>query len=164
QVAWLTLPLVLYCGIRHAEGGWSALKAIWRLCFAFMVGVLVWLIPLVVLSGGPSAYARAVFGQGSEDLADIQMFWTTPTVQTLVDSLYYAFVAPWVTLVAALVLVLAVAGAMRWARVDRSALVLLAAAYLPYLIFDIVFQETFTGRYALPLVIPIAFLAADTVA
>ena len=36
----------------------------------------------------------------------------------------------------------------------------LAAAFGPYLIFDVLFQETVTTRYALPLVVPAAWLAA----
>ncbi len=39
--------------------------------------------------------------------------------------------------------------------------VTLAAAFGPYLIFDMLFQETVTTRYALPLVVPVAFLAAS---
>ena len=36
----------------------------------------------------------------------------------------------------------------------------LAAAFGPYLVFHMLFQETVTTRYALPLVVPIALLAA----
>jgi hypothetical protein len=36
----------------------------------------------------------------------------------------------------------------------------LAAAFLPYVIFDILFQETITTRYSLPIVVPIGYLAA----
>jgi len=42
---------------------------------------------------------------------------------------------------------------------NRKALAMLLAAFGPYFIFDLLFQETFTSRYALPLVIPVAFLA-----
>jgi hypothetical protein len=45
-------------------------------------------------------------------------------------------------------------------RAKPKALALLAAAFGPYLVFDLLFQETFTGRYALPLVVPMAYLAA----
>ena len=31
--------------------------------------------------------------------------------------------------------------------------------FVPYLVFDLLFQETFTSRYALPLVVPMAYLA-----
>ena len=39
----------------------------------------------------------------------------------------------------------------------------LAAGFGPYLLFDLLFQETFTGRYALPLVVPMAYLAVEGV-
>jgi hypothetical protein len=50
----------------------------------------------------------------------------------------------------------------RHGLVDRR-LVLLAIMFGPYAIFHLVFQETVTVRYALPLVLPIAYLAALTI-
>jgi hypothetical protein len=41
----------------------------------------------------------------------------------------------------------------------RETLLVLAVAFGPYLVFDLLFQETITTRYALPLVIPVAYLA-----
>src|SRR5204863_9381769 len=73
---------------------------------------------------------------------------------------YYAFIAPWITWTVAIVaLASAAIGLARLARRNRPAIVALAAAFGPYLLFDLLFQETFTGRYALPLVVPIAYLA-----
>ena len=43
----------------------------------------------------------------------------------------------------------------------RVAAATLAAAFGPYLIFDMLFQETVTTRYALPLVVPVAFAGGD---
>src|SRR5262249_19452831 len=128
---------------------------------AYVAGALAWAVLLVGLTGGPRGYWRAVFSQGAEDLSGIRMLWTTPTVRELIDTLYYAFVAPWATWpLATIVLLLAAFGAgVLWQR-DRRALSWIAIAFGPYLVFDLLFQETFTSRYALPLVIPIAFLAA----
>ncbi len=56
-------------------------------------------------------------------------------------------------------LLLAAAGFVVLALRTRHALVTLLVAFGPYLIFDLLFQETITTRYALPLVIPMAFLA-----
>ncbi len=42
---------------------------------------------------------------------------------------------------------------------DRRALLLLVIAFGPYLVFDLLFQETITTRYALPLVVPVGYLA-----
>ena len=38
-------------------------------------------------------------------------------------------------------------------------LAVLAIAFLPYAVFQLLFHETVTVRYALPLVVPVVFLA-----
>jgi hypothetical protein len=127
---------------------------------AFVAGVLLWLVPLLVVSGGPLAYWRALFNQGAEDLGNIQMLWTAHGARDLADALYFAFVAPWAAWpVASVVLVSAVLGAAWSYRHARRALFAIAAGFGPYFVFDLLFQETFTSRYALPLVIPMAYLA-----
>jgi hypothetical protein len=162
QVAWLTAPLIVYVA-RPFQGGEAGLKGprVMALAVGFLAGVLMWAVPLVTLTGGPRAYWHALFDQGAEDIGNIQMLWTHHGVRDVADALYYAFVAPWATWpIAALVLVSMASGiAWLWRR-DRRALLLLAAAFGPYLVFDVLFQETFTSRYALPLVVPMAYLAA----
>ena len=118
-------------------------------------------MPLVILTGGPAAYWHALFDQGAEDLGNIQMLWTTHGVRDVRDALYYAFVAPWAAWPVAAVVADArrASASSRLARRQRRALALLAVAFGPYLVFDLLFQETFTSRYALPLVVPIAYLA-----
>jgi hypothetical protein len=156
QVAWLTLPIILLTLVRRRAGLAQTVSA----GCAVLAGALVWLVPLVVISGGPAAYVRALFSQGAEDLSGVRMLWTTPTPKQLALALKSAFVDPWAVLaVAAIVLVCAVAGSWRLLRWNRSALVSLVAAFGPYLVFDLLFQETVTIRYALPLVAPVAFLA-----
>jgi hypothetical protein len=126
-----------------------------------VVGALVWAIPLVILSGGPAAYWAALTFQGSADLGNIQMLWTRHGARDVLDAMYFSFVAPWVTWqVAIVVLPFAVLGAGALLVRRPRVLILLIAAFGPYLIFDVLFQETFTSRYALPLVVPMAFLAA----
>jgi hypothetical protein len=125
-----------------------------------VIGAAVWFVPLLMISGGPSAYWHALFDQGSEDLGNIQMLWRNHGLRDVADALYYAFVAPWaVWPVAVVVLISACAGVVRLANRHRQALIVVAVAFLPYLVFDLLFQETFTGRYALPLVVPMAYLA-----
>ena len=127
---------------------------------AFVAGAILWFVPLVMVSGGPSAYWHALFDQGAEDLGNIQMLWTMHRVRDVEDALYYAFVAPWAAWpVAAVALTCAVLGVLRLFRHQRHALIVLAAAFGPYLVFDLLFQEAFTSRYALPLVVPMAYLA-----
>jgi hypothetical protein len=166
QVAWLTVPLLMFQGLRaqgsglKRSGGSEALSPQFLALSLFAVGILVWFVPLVLLSGGPTAYWHALFDQGAEDLGNIQMLWTRHGARDVSDALYYAFVAPWAAWpVAAVALTAACAGLARLAMRERRTLVLLTVAFLPYLIFDLLFQESFTSRYALPLVVPMAYLA-----
>jgi hypothetical protein len=167
QVVWLTVPLLMVHGLRpraterQRRGSSTALslQPVALILTLFIAGLLSWLMPLLAVSGGPLAYWHALFDQGAEDLGNIQMLWTRHGPRDVVDALYYAFVAPWaVWPVAVVALTCALAGAVRLARRQRHTLVLLGAAFLPYLVFDLLFQETFTSRYALPLIVPMAYL------
>jgi hypothetical protein len=174
QVAWLTVPL-LFAKVLVNVGADAAAptdatmnarrRRSWArpaaaAALAYVGGVLSWLVPLVAISGGPAAYWRALSSQGAEDLGNITMLWTTHDPRTIAEALYYALVAPWATWpVAAIVLTCAVVGIARLAVSNRPRLALVAAAFAPYFAFDLLFQETFTGRYALPLVVPVAYLA-----
>jgi hypothetical protein len=158
QVAWLTLPLLVYVLSRRPSA--DRPRTVAAAIPVFMAGCAVWAVPLVVLNGGPAAYARALFSQGAEDLTGVQMLWTTPTARQLARSIYFAFIAPWAAWqVAAVVLVAASAGVVVLARRAPRALAVLTIAFGPYLLLDLLFQETVTTRYALPLVPPAAYLA-----
>jgi hypothetical protein len=161
QVVWLTVPMVIYAVVRGIRReGPLGLRVVLQALLAYGAGVLVWAVPLLILTGGPAAYWRALFNQGAEDLTGVRMLALAPTVRNLADALYYALVAPWAAWpIAALVLVSALLGALALLRRDRRVLLALAAAFGPYFLFDFLFQEFVTGRYALPLVIPIAYLA-----
>ena len=167
QVVWLTFPLLIFQGLRAqgsglGRGDRSEALSPQPLALSltlFVAGVLLWFGPLVIISGGPTAYWHALFDQGAEDLGSIQMLWTRHGVRDVSDALYYAFVAPWAAWpVAAVALTVASAGLARLAARQRRTLVLLMVAFLPYLAFDLLFQESFTSRYALPLIVPMAYL------
>jgi hypothetical protein len=158
QVVWLTVPLLAIAWFRISGA------ARWRTAAgaagAYAAGAAAWAIPLVVLTGGPALYWRALSSQGAEDLSGVTMLWTTPTPRQAVWTLYYAFVAPWGAWpLAAIVLVLAAAGAARLLTREPATSVVLVAGFGPYMAFDLLFQEAVTTRYALPLVVPVAFLA-----
>ena len=174
QVVWLTVPLMIvhglnYGGHRGRQGSVLAEKDLFSVSpvsslvaafSAFLAGALLWLVPLVIVSGGPSAYWHALFDQGAEDLGNIQMLWTMHRARDVTDALYYAFAAPWAAWpVAAVALTSLVFGLVRLARHQPHVVIVLALAFGPYLVFDLLFQETFTSRYALPLVVPMAYLA-----
>ena len=164
QIVWLTVPLIAFVAVARpfpASARRSAGLYLLGVLGVFVIGILVWLVPLVALTGGPRAYWDALSFQGSADLGDIQMLWTRHGARDVADALYYAFVAPWATRPLAIaVLVLGAIGLVVMAVRAFESLFTLAVAFGPYFVFDLLFQETFTSRYALPLVIPTAFLAA----
>jgi hypothetical protein len=162
QAAWLTVPLLVWAVVRHRPS--NRPRFILGAAAAFSAGVAAWAVPLVAITGGPVAYWRALFAQGAADLTGIEMLSTTPTPRVLLRALYFALVAPWSNWqLATCVLIFAFGGALTLYRSARSSLLLLALAFGPYLLFDLLFQETFTSRYALPIVVPIAYLAMRTV-
>ena len=158
QVLWLTLPL-LALGILRLPGGARA-RVLFRSMAAGAVGALVWAVPLVIVSGGLSAYWQAFFNQGAEDLTGVAMLATTHTVSLLVRTLQYTLVAPWgYWQTATVVLVLASLGFVQMLWRARPGLITLVVAFGPYLAFDLLFQEAITTRYALPLIVPVVYLA-----
>jgi hypothetical protein len=160
QAAWLTVPLIAFLILRRRDDARARTAA--RAGAAFGAGVLAWGVPLVILTGGPAAYWHAISSQGTEDLSGVTMLWTQPTLRELAAAVYYACVAPWAAWpMASALIVLAAIGAVHMCRNARPALATLAVAFVPYLVFDLLFQETVTTRYALPLVVPVAYLAVQ---
>ena len=158
QTALLTLPLLVLALLLPRSG----LRPQNRFAAvgAAALGVLVWAVPLVVASGGFAEYARALGSQAGEDFSGVVMLWTTRTKAAGLDAAMYSFLWPWGHPVAgAIVVVVACAGAVRALWALPRALGLLLVAYVPYAVFHLLFQETITVRYALPLLIPVAFLA-----
>jgi hypothetical protein len=154
QVAWLTVPLLAFTLLRAP----SATRI--RAAAAFALSAAAWFVPLLVVSGGPAAYWRALSAQGAEDFSGVTMLWTTPTVRQAAWSLRDTLLTPWSSwTLAGSVLVLAAAGAGRMLVAKRDALLTLGLAFGPYAILHLLFQETITARYALPVLVPVAILA-----
>ena len=162
QVAWLTVPLLAWRIVRSPSG--TRFAASLQAALAAIVGALLWLVPLVLLSGGPREYWRTVTKQGAEDLSGIVMLWTTPTLRQLWFALTQTFVAPWVVpALAALVLAIALVGVLRVLRTSPGVVVTLLVAFGPYFVFDLLLQETATTRYALPIIPVIAYFVVRAV-
>jgi len=158
QTALLTLPLLGLALLLPRSG----LRSHNRLAAvgAAALGVLVWVLPLVVASGGLSEYARALGSQAGEDFSGVVMLWTTRTKAAALDAALYSFLWPWGHPIAgAIVIGVAFIGVLRTLGVMPRALGILIVGYAPYAVFHLLFQETVTVRYALPLVVPVAFLA-----
>jgi hypothetical protein len=157
QAAWLTLPLLaLVIVFRAGRGAAGAIigSMVW-----FAAGTLLWLVPLVVASGGPRAYVNALTSQAGEDWSGVDLLATNFGLRRLAFALYETFVRHWDPAALAILLFAVLGGILLlWQR--RRAFVTVVAASVPYLVFHLLFQETVTTRYALPLVVPIAYLAA----
>ena len=161
QMAVLTVPLLLLAVIRPGVSASARLGAI----AAFVLASLAWAVPLIVLAGGPGGYLAALGSQAGEDFIGVVMLWTNPTPRVAVFALLNTVVLPWdSSWLGGIVVALALAGSIALLRRSVSAVLLLLVAFGPYAIFHLLFQETLTVRYALPLVPAVALLAAVTVA
>ena len=166
QTSLLTLPLLA------VALGWRPLHLAMReriaVVAAAAVGILVWGIPLVIASGGLSSYAVALGSQAGEDLSGVVMLWNMrhaargELVRVAADALIYSFAWPWGSLVAgAVVVAVALVGLVRVALTAPRVLALVVIAFVPYAIFHLMFHEVVTTRYALPLVLLVAFLVVQ---
>ena len=158
QVIWLTLPVLLLAVVRLPRR--ERMEDARLAGAALVLGILIWFVPLVWLSGGPRGYWAALSNQGAEDLTGVGMLWTTHTVRQAILAFTSTFVAPFGgPILAAIALTLAAAGAVRLLLRSPWVLGLLVVLFGPYLVFDLLFQESVTTRYALPMVVPLAYLA-----
>jgi hypothetical protein len=127
---------------------------------ATVAGALVWGIPLLAASGGLSGYLRALGTQAGEDFSGVVMLWTTRQARVAANAILFTFVWPWGTFALGItVVVLAILGFLRLGWRAPRALMLTLLVFGPYAVFHLLFHETATVRYALPLVLPMAFLA-----
>jgi hypothetical protein len=153
QTAMLTMPMLLFAAIAGRRR--VALIA------AATLGIAVWTIPLVVLSGGPAGYLGSLGRQAGDDFTGVVMLWTNPTPRVAAEAVLYTFARPWDSpILAGVILSLASAGALLLAARSLRTLGILLLTFGPYTIFHLLFQEPLTTRYALPVVPLIAYLAA----
>ncbi len=116
----------------------------------------------MLASGGIDAYLAALGSQAGEDFAWVDMLWANPTPRRLAFALYESFVLPWASVPLAVVALLAATAGTAVLLVNgRRALALLVVAFAPYALFHLLFQETLTVRYALPVVPAVACLAVS---
>jgi hypothetical protein len=154
QMALLTLPLLVVVLVARPTHRWKLLAAA-------LAGVAVWAVPLIVLSGGPFGYIRALGSQAGEDFTGVVMLWTNRTVRVALAVFLQSFVRPWDSpILAGVMLSLATAGALSLVKRSPKTLFLVLVTFGPYAVFHILFQETVTTRYAVPLIPLVAYLAA----
>ncbi|CAN5839881.1 hypothetical protein BH24ACI5_BH24ACI5_12390 [soil metagenome] len=153
----LTLPVFLLALAMPRVAAGLAGKA--AALAAFAAGVIVWAVPLVVASGGLEAYLTALAQQGGEDFGGVVMFWNFPTVAVGLSALRHTFLTPWASVPLAIVVLAAAAAGFADVARHRRLMVIAAILTAPYAVFHLLFHETLTVRYALPLVPMIAWLA-----
>ena len=159
QTFWITVPLLLL--VLADRIGRGVAGAMLGSGIAFVAGVLAWAVPLVVASGGPQAYLAALGSQAGEDFAGVEMLYLNPAPRLAAFALLRTFVWPWDSVpLAAVVLMLAAVGLFLLLAGERRTLAAVAVITAPYLVFHLAFQDTTFARYALPVVWPVAFLAA----
>ena len=157
QTIWLTMPVLVYVLYRRRTEPFRTVSSV---LVAATAGVLVWAVPMIVATGGMDDYLRAVGSQAHEDVTGVDLIWTNPTPRRVAFSLYETFVMPWGSLPLAIVIgVAAAAGGIETALRHRRALVLMVLAFAPYLVFHLLFHETVHVRYALPVLVPVVWLA-----
>ena len=159
QTLWITAPLLAV--VLADRVGRGVAGALLGSSIAFTAGALAWGVPLLVASGGPQAYLAALGSQAGEDFAGVEMLYLNPTPRLAAFALLRTFVWPWddVALASVMLTLAAVGGLLLLVR-ERRTLVAVVAITVPYLAFHLAFQDTTFARYALPVVWPVAFLAA----
>ena len=154
------MPLLVVVLLQRAGRG--AAGALLGSAMTFSIGVLVWAVPLVFASGGLAAYRAALASQGARDFSGVDMLYRNPTPRRLALGLLQTFIYPWAsTPLGCVVFGLATIGMLALLWRSRRAAMLVVALALPYAVFHLIFQETVTTRYALPLIPVIAFLAVQ---
>ena len=162
QTVMLTAPLFL--AVLAWPGTGFSIRQRLLAPVAALGGVVMWAIPLVAASGGLEGYLTALGSQAGEDFSGVVMLWMTRQAKVAALAILNSFVWPWEQYrFGVAMVILAAAGAARLLWRDWPALALCAIAFVPYAIFHLLFHETATMRYAMPLIVPIAFLAAMAV-
>lgn len=161
QTAVLTLPVLAFVMFEHRPPSAVRVRLWLKMLAAFGVGCLAWGIPLLIASGGVRAYLAALNTQAAEDFSWVDMLWSNPTPRHIVVGLYQALVLPWASIpLAAAVGVAAIVGLLLALVREPRMPAILVVGFVPYLLFHLLFQQLDTVRYALPIVIPVAWLAA----
>jgi hypothetical protein len=87
------------------------------------------------------------------------MLWTRHSARAIAGALLNTFVWPWTWWLGLTMCLVAACGLARLLWRAPRVVIALAVAFGPYAIFHLLFQETVTTRYALPLLPPIAYAA-----
>jgi hypothetical protein len=156
QTLWLTAPLLAFSGYRL----WQTHRArVGAMGLAFVIGVLLWGVPLLMASGGLEGYLQAFQSQAAEHWRDDDILAASPTPARLARAVAATFTSPFADgRVAVGAIAFALIGLAVTLRRGREGATGIAALYGPYLLFHLIFQETGDARYALPIIPALAYL------
>jgi hypothetical protein len=158
QGLWLVAPILVLALVGRRGAG--ARRAQLIALAAAALACLAWLVPLLVVSGGLDGYLATLADQAGEDFAGVEMLWTTRSARVAAMALRHSMVDVWGPVpVAVLLLVATAAGTAAVMLKSVPALLVAAVLWAPYFVFHVLFQETVTTRYGLPIVPPLAWLA-----
>ena len=93
QTIYLTAPIFLLVIVHRI--GRDAAGALLGSFLSFTIGVLLWAVPMLMASGGPSAYLGALGSQAGEDFSGVDMLARNPTPRRLAMGLLHTLVFPW---------------------------------------------------------------------
>ncbi len=160
QALWLVAPMLTLALI--ARRGAGATRARFTALAIFGATCLAWLVPLLTAAGGIDGYLATLADQAGEDFAGVEMVWTTPSARVIALALRYVLLDVWGPLPVGILMVVASAtGLAALLMRNTTALLVAGVLWLPYFVFHLLFQETATSRYDLPLVPPMAWLATQ---
>lgn len=154
QAVWLVGPLLLFGLLR--VGSWRAAAVT---AGVFGAAMALWLVPLLVLSGGPSPLLASFSSMVAYSLP-VEPLLTDLSIRRAAVAAADVFLGPWQTELGTVILVLAAAGAALLVRGDLPRLGWLCLLFLPYTVYHYVTQATPNLRYAIPIVPAVACLAA----
>jgi hypothetical protein len=147
----LTLPLWLLATARARS---------LRAPLLLAAGVLAWLVPMLVLAGGGTAFAAA-FRETMGMAIGIEPLHTRFSLNMAVRAVRHVLLGPWVSIpLGVAALALAAVGAAWLARHQRRGLALALVAFGPYFAAHAAFQQVEAIRYTLPYVPLLCLLAA----
>lgn len=157
QTLLLTCPILMFGCVRDRSRALGTLAAL-------AAGTLVWLLPMLLTLGGVAPLVDAfvpVFG----DVLAFESVASRWNVRAVALAGIDVFVTPWHSaILAAVMLMLACAGFVYLARVNRAALAIVLVLFVPYAGYHLLVQDVQTVRYVMPIVPLIAFLAAAPLA
>lgn len=141
--------------------GWIRFRSIRLGTMAGFAGsAAAWVVPLLILSGGPAAYFESL-SRLVRDALPVEPLVSSMTIRRAIVALWDVLGAPWGSIWLAVPMLMAAAvGVVAAAVSNRRMLGWVLLLALPYATYHYLLQMTATTRYAVPLVPFVSLLAA----